>query len=341
LEAGSSTPQSWRLIFLVNIPLSILTVWVAATKVPESIDPTAQNQRLDVPGAALVAVGLAGTTYALIQSPEQGFMSSQVLIPGLVGIIALIAFVVVEQRSTHPMLPLDLFKSRQFTGANLVTVSIYAALGGFFFLLVVHLQVTLGYSALQAGAATIPMTFMMLFLSARAGAVADKIGPRLPMTVGPLTISVAMLLMTRIDEGADYLTMVLPAVLVFGLGLAMTVAPLTAAVLGAADQRHAGIASGVNNTVARAAQLTAIAVLPGLAGISGSDFSDATALSEGFSQAALITAGLAALGGLIAFVSIRRPLNAYDDEIQHEALHCCLDGPPLRSTAPRRIESLQ
>ena len=166
---------------------------------------------------------------------------------------ALVAFLLVERRSANPMMPLDIFKSRQFSAANLVTFVVYAALGGVFFLLVAFLQISLGYSAIEAGAATLPMTVLMLLFSARSGALAQRIGPRIPLTLGPLVIAVGLLLMTQIDPGDSYVTGVLPALIVFGIGLTLVVAPVTATVLAAADSRHSGIASGINNAVARVA----------------------------------------------------------------------------------------
>ncbi|MDH3755844.1 MAG: MFS transporter [Acidimicrobiia bacterium] len=324
----------WRWVFLVNLPLAVVTVVVASRHVPESIDPTVLGQPIDLVGSALIAVGLGATTYSLIRLPEAGLGSGTVLVSGMLGVAALVGFVLVEQRSTHPMLPLDIFASRQFTGANLVTVAVYAGLGGFFFLLVVQLQTSLGYSALRAGAATLPLTLVMLALSSRFGALAARIGPRLPMTAGPIVIAVAMVMMTRIGPGAGYVTVVLPAILVFSLGLAATVAPLTATVLGAADDHHAGIASGTNNAVARVAQLSAIALLPGLAGIEGDDFQDAVAFTDGFRVAAMITAGLAVVGAAIAWITIRRPLDSFTDEVRPAAAHCSLSGPPLRLAEP-------
>ena len=203
------------------------------------------------------------------------------------------------------MLPLDIFHSRQFTGANLVTFAVYAALGGAMFLLGLQLQQVLGYSPLEAGAAMFPVTLLMLALSARAGDLSSRIGPRLPMTVGPFGVAVGLALMTQIEAGVGYVTTVLPAVVVFGLGLALTVAPLTTTVLAAADDRHAGIASGVNNAVARVAGLLAIAILPVAAGISGDDYLDPVAFSAGFQTAVGLAAGLAALGGVLAWLTIR------------------------------------
>ena len=297
---------SWRWIFLINLPISLFVVVVAARHVPESFDPDAPRQ-VDGWGALLVAGGLGGLSWGLIAAGEQGWKSVGVWVSLVAGAASLVAFVVVERRSAHPMLPPAIFASAQFVAANLVTAAVYAALGGVFFLLVVQLQTVLGYSAIEAGAATFPITVLMLLLSERSGALAARIGPRLQMTVGPLLVAVAALLMTRIDAGAGYVADVLPAVVVMGLGLACAVAPLTATALSSVDDRHAGVASGVNTTVARAAQLAAVAALPLAAGITGSSYLDPGEFADGFGVAMVITAILAALGAVIAAVGIRNP----------------------------------
>ncbi len=293
---------SWRAIFLLNIPLGAFVVVMAKRHVPESKDPGATG-RLDYPGAALAALGLAGITFALVQA---GGASSGGLVgaAGALGVAALAAFLWVERHSPNPMIPLDIFSSKQFTAANLVTFAVYAALGGVFFLLVAFLQISLGYSAIAAGSASLPVTVLMLLFSARAGALAQRIGARIPLTAGPLIIAAGMLLMTRIEPGDSYLTGVLPSILVYGVGLTLVVAPVTATVLAAADASHAGVASGINNAVARVAGLLAVAVLPLIAGLTGEDFYDPQAMSEGFRIAMVATAALAALGGVVAWFTI-------------------------------------
>jgi hypothetical protein len=235
------------------------------------------------------------------------------------------------------MLPLGIFASRQFSAANAITFVVYAALGGVFFLLVITLQVVLGYSAIAAGTATLPMTILLLLLSARAGALAQRVGPRLPLTVGPLLIAVGMLMMSAIGAGDSYVADILPGVVVFGLGLVLVVAPITATVLAAAEARHAGVASGVNNAVARTAQLAAVAALPLIVGLSGMDFQDPVALEDGFQMGMIVTAALSALGGLLAFALISNDVlervgDAEGHNIDHldTDLHCGIDGPPLR-----------
>ena len=241
------------------------------------------------------------------------------------------------------MLPLDIFRSRQFTSANLVTFVVYAALGGVFFLLIVFLQISLGYSPIAAGAASLPITGLMLLFSARAGALAQRIGPRLPLTIGPLMIALGMLMMRGIEVGDSYVEAVLPPVLVFGLGLTLVVAPITATVLAAADPNHAGVASGVNNAVARTAQLAAVAVFPLIAGLSGSDYQNPAALADAFDTAMLAGAVLAASGGVLAWLTISNDVLERAEEPGREPsqaalrtapeYHCAVAGTPLQSAS--------
>ncbi|HET7719901.1 MAG TPA: MFS transporter [Acidimicrobiales bacterium] len=307
---------SWRAIFLINIPLGLFVVATAGRHVPETRDAGAGG-RLDVQGATFAALGLAGTTYALIEGN---------LAAGAGGVVALAVFLRAEARSPNPMMPLGIFASRQFAAANVVTFVVYAALSGVFFLFVAFLQVSLGYSPMAAGAASLPVTVLMLLLSARSGALAQRIGPRIPLTAGPVVIAAAMLLMTTIDPGDGYLAGVLPAVVLFGLGLTLVVAPVTATVLAAADARHAGVASGVNNAVSRVAGLLAVAILPAVAGITGDRFYDPGAMADGFRIAMVVCAALAGAGGLIAWASIRRPRPAPAET----HFSCAVAGTPLR-----------
>ncbi len=293
---------SWRAIFLINLPLGVFVIAMARRHVPETHDPTASGQ-LDFAGAILAALGLAGVTYALIEAPGGG-ATPLILVAGIGGALALAAFLLAERRSPNPMMPLDIFRSRQFSAANLVTFAVYAALGGFFFLFVAFLQISLGYSPIAAGAASLPVTVLMLVLSARSGALAQRVGARIPLTVGPLVIAAGLLLLTRIEPGDSYLASVLPAVIVFGLGLVLVVAPVTATVLAAADARHSGIASGINNAVARVAGLLAVAVLPLIGGLTGDSFYDPSAMTDGFHIAMLACAALAVVGGILAWLTI-------------------------------------
>ena len=326
---------SWRAIFLINLPIGIFVVAMARRHVPETRDPTAGGP-LDLRGSVLAALGLAGTTYALIEAPGQG-VSAPIVVAGLGGVAALIAFFVAERRSPNPMLPLGIFSSRQFSAANLVTFVVYAALGGVFFLLVSFLQISLGYSPIAAGAASLPVTALMLAFSARSGAMAQRIGPRIPLTVGPLVIALGLLLMTRIDPGDSYVSSVLPAVIVFGLGLTLVVAPVTATVLAAADARHAGIASGINNAVARVAGLLAVAVLPLIAGLTGDSFYDPAAMADGFRMAMVACAGLSAVGGVLAWLTISNDVLEAEPKRRGEPpvevstdFSCGVTGPPQR-----------
>ncbi len=293
---------SWRWVFLVNLPISAAAIAIALRHVPETRDEGAGP--LDLRGAAALSLGLAGVVYALIEGPAQG-VDATVAGALVAGVGALVAFVVVQARSSHPMVPLAVFRSRQFSGANAVTFIVYGALGAVSFLLVVHLQQDLGYSALEAGASTLPITALLFAFSARAGALAQRIGPRLPMTLGPLLVAVAFVLFTRVDVGDGYAGSVLPAVLALGAGLTLTVAPLTAAVLAAIEDRRAGVGSAINNAVARIASLLAIAVLPAAAGIAG-DAEGSIDVAGGFDRAMVIGAVLAAAGALVGWATIRR-----------------------------------
>jgi EmrB/QacA subfamily drug resistance transporter len=326
---------SWRWIFLINLPLALFVLVVAARHVPESSDPDAPRE-IDAAGALLVALALGGLSWGLIAAGDRGWGSASVWAALIAGAASLVLFVAVERRKAHPMVPPQIFASAQFRAANLVTAAVYAALGGTFFLLVVQLQTVLGYSAIAAGAATLPITFLMLALSARSGALAARIGPRLQMTVGPLLVAAGSLLMTRIEAGSRYATDVLPAVLVMGLGLATVVAPLTSTALSATEDRYAGVASGVNTTVARAAQLAAVAAIPIAAGITGESYLDPAKFSDGFGLAMVITAALAAVGGLIALVAIHNPERVPEVEPAPAPTgwFCGAEGPPL-DTCPR------
>lgn len=325
----------WRWVFLVNVPLAIVVIVIALRHVPESRDPTSPRE-LDVLGAITGGLGLAGVTYALIEAGDRG-ISTAVVTAGVVGVLALVAFVTIERRSSHPMLPLDIFLSRQFTWANVVTFAVYGGMGAVFFLLVVQLQTVLGYTALQAGIASMPVTILLFALSPRTGALAQRIGPRLPMSIGPAVAGLGIMLLARVQDGTGYITGVLPAIVVFGLGLGITVAPLTTTVLAAADERHSGVASGVNNAIARAAQLLAVAVLPVVAGLTGDAYSDPAVFGDGFARAMLIAGTVVAAGGVLAYFVIDRDATGPPAEPAHDiGAHCDMHGPPLRSPTPAR-----
>jgi EmrB/QacA subfamily drug resistance transporter len=292
---------SWRLVFFVNVPIIAVTLMMALRHVPETRDPTAP-ERIDWLGGTALVAGLGAGVYALIEGPSGGWTTGTTLL-GLGGVLALGLFVVVERRVPNPMVPFVMFRSRQFSGANAVTLLFYAALSGVFFLLVVHLQTDLGYSALEAGAALLPVTVCSLLLSPRAGALSQRIGPRVPMTVGPLIAGSGMALLALAEPGRSYWVGVLPGAIVLGLGLSATVAPLTTAVLAAAGDARAGIGSAINNAVSRVAGLVAIAILPAAAGLTtGGDTLD---LIGGFGRAMVICGVTCAVGGLVAAAVIR------------------------------------
>lgn len=257
---GLLVEVDWRLIFWINIPLIALTVWLAMRAIEESTDPEA-SRGIDGVGIGLSALGLAGPVFALTEQPTRGFSDPLVWAPLAAGVMLFAAFVWWESRARAPMLPLELFRSHNFSAVNLATLCVYAGLIGSTFFITLFLQQVAGYSAFQAGLATTPITILMFVLSSRFGALASRIGPRLPMGIGPMLAAAGLLWLARIDSDAPYVSGVLPAVLIFGLGLAMTVAPLTTTVLDAVEERHVGIASGVNNAVARVAGVLAIAAL--------------------------------------------------------------------------------
>jgi EmrB/QacA subfamily drug resistance transporter len=251
---------SWRWIFAINVPIVLVTMWLILRVVPQARerDPDA---RVDVVGALLCAFGLAGMTFGLIEQPLRGWSDPGVAVPLIGGALLFAGFLVWESRTSHPMLPLDLFKRHNFTFGNIETFAMYGGLGLLFFFLVLFLQQVAGWSATAAGTTSIPVTLLMFALSTRFGMLADRYGPRFFMGVGPLVTAAGLALFMRLDEDVSYLTDLLPALVVFGLGLAMTVAPLTSTVLADADESNAGIASGVNNAIARVAGLVAIAAV--------------------------------------------------------------------------------
>jgi EmrB/QacA subfamily drug resistance transporter len=294
----------WRWVFLLNLPVAVVVLVVSARGVPESRDEGA-TARFDVLGGFLAAMSLAGISYALIG--ESSGQSAATLIPAAgAGLISGAAFIELERRrgaatsGTDPMLPLSIFASRQFSAINVITFCVYAALGGEIFLLVLQLQVSAGFSALAAGTSLLPVTAAMLLLSPRSAALAERIGPRRPLAVGCVICAAGLLLSARIGPGATYLKDVLPAVLAFGLGISLLVAPLTSTVLASADVRHAGIASGVNNAVARAAGLLAVAGLPAAVGLRSAGYHSPALLTSGFRSAMIICAGLLVIAGVLA-----------------------------------------
>lgn len=323
----------WRWVFLLNVPLALLCAPIAVRHVPESGDGR-EHGRFDVLGALLGALSLALVTYALIEAREGSVV---VALTAVGGVAAGIAFGYVEHRRPDPMMPLDIFTSRQFTAVNVVTLCVYAALGGFFFLAALQLQVVAGYSALGAGTALLPTTVLMLLLSARSGALADRIGPRIPLTVGPLLCAAGMLLMLRVGPDTSYVADVLPAVLVLGVGLVTLVAPLTATVLASVNVARAGLASGINNAAARAAGLVAVAALPLLTGMGQEAYRSPSAFDDAFGRAMALCAGVLAAGALLAFATVRRlPPDCTRPECRtHGGITAPpLEGRPVRGRVP-------
>jgi EmrB/QacA subfamily drug resistance transporter len=325
------TAASWRWIFFINVPLAVAVVGLGARHVPESRDATVTG-KIDYAGAAAAVVFLAGITFAFIEAPSLGWSSPAVLAMTAIGVVGLAAFLVREHRAAAPMLPLSLFTERQFTATNAVTFIVYAALTGATFLLPVVLQVVSGYSPLASGLAFVPLTVIMLALSARSGQLAARIGPRLQMSVGPVVVGAGLAMLTLATSGSSYVVDVLPAIIVFGLGLAITVAPLTSTAMSSAPAEHSGIASAVNNDVARFGGLLAVAVLPAVAGITGTAYLHPAALAAGFRTAALICGAMCAAAGVLAAFTITNPARVprpAGAPAPGECLHCGLDAPPL------------
>ena len=321
---------SWRWIFFLNLPVAAAALVLTARHVPESKDPAATGH-LDFEGALAAVLGLGGLAYALIEGPSLGWSSGTVVLSLAVGVGFLAGFLLLERHARQPLMPLGMFRRRQFSATNAVTFVVYAALGGALFLLPVELQIASGYSPLESGLALIPVTAVMLAFSARSGRLASRIGPRLQMSLGPLVIAAGMLLLTRVTDGRSYLVFVLPEVLVFASGLAIMVAPLTATAMASAGPEHAGVASAVNNDVARIGGLIAVAVLPAIAGITGRSYLYPAQLSAAFRTAMIVSAAACALGVAVAAVSVVNP--PAEQAPGRECHHCGLDGPPLRVRA--------
>jgi EmrB/QacA subfamily drug resistance transporter len=323
---------SWRWIFVINVPLGAAVLWLTSRHVPESRDPAAAG-RVDVPGAIAAVLALSGIVFGLIDGPSLGWSSPLVVGALVAGGVSAVALVVVERRSAAPMLPMAFFSVRQFTVTNTVTLFVYGGLGGLLFLLPTELQIVDHYTPLQSGASLLPLTLLMLALSARSGRLAGAIGPRLQMAVGPIVVGAGLVLLARTTSDSSYVTGVLPGVTVLGLGLATTVAPLTATAMAAIPVEHSGIASAFNNDVARLGGLLAVAVLPAAAGITGHSYLEPAQFAIGFRTSIDVAAACCALGGLLAAVGISnaaatgtRPPRAHVGE---HAFHCGLDATPL------------
>lgn len=297
---------SWRWIFLINVPLALLALWVGHRHVPESRDELSAGH-FDWFGALFAILTLGAGTYALIYAADD-LTRPDVLAAAALTVVGAVGFYFSQRREAHPMLPLGIFGSRQFSAANAMTFLVYGALSAVFFILILELQVVSDFSATAAGVAMLPVTILMLVLSSRAGVLAGSIGPRILMTVGPLICAVGVLVLLRVGRDANYVTDVLPGAVIFGLGLSALVAPLTATVLAAAADRYAGVASGVNNAVARAAGLLAVAGLPLLVGLPTDVGLDPVELDSAYTTAMIGNAVLLAAGGVLSWFTIRTPL---------------------------------
>jgi EmrB/QacA subfamily drug resistance transporter len=336
---------SWRWIFAINVPLVLATLWTAR-ELPESRDEEMAG-RIDYLGAVLVSLGLAGPVFALIEQPNYGWGDPIVYVPLIVGLVLLGAFVWHEGRTAHPMLPLRLFRARNFAIGNLATLLIYGGLGAAIFL-----QQVAGYSPIAAGLSLVPITACMWTLSRRFGALSDQIGPRLLMGCGPVVAGLGLIWMGQLDADVDYWTDLLPAVIVFGVGLSATVAPLTNTVLGAVPQHHAGVASGINNQISRVAALLAIAVIGLVVAarfeaelgsdtvppLSGGSPAIVDASVTAFAAGMMVAGVLVIIGGVISLLGIVNPPRERHVEEREELgairlAHPCPEGTNAREAA--------
>ncbi len=279
---------SWRWVFWLNLPIGIFAI-VLAIRVLDRDTPS-DSGPADNAGALLAAVMLGSMVFALTQGPEWGWTHPGVLVAATMFVLTLVAFLDTERNHSRPMLPLRFFRRRGFLGANLVTLGVYFAISGNFFLLTIQMQRVLGYTALDAGLALSPITLILFFVSPIAGRWGSQLGPRPLLITGSLVGAVGMLLMSRVGIDAGYLTHILPGVVVFGLGIAITVAPLTSAAMTSLEDSFSGVAAGVNNAVGRAAQLLAIPLLPIMAGLAGIETVGGAEFSEGFQAATRVCA---------------------------------------------------
>jgi EmrB/QacA subfamily drug resistance transporter len=332
LIGGLLVESSWRWVFLMNIPIAVAAL-VLATWVPESNDPTAKRSPLDVGGAVLTALVLGSAAYSLMDGPSGGFSALEVT-AGIVTIVSLVVLWRWERGRDHAVVPFDLFADRTFAVTNGLTFAIYGGMGVLFFLLSIQLQVTSGWSPVESGAALLPVTVLLFVLSSRMGAVATRIGPRLPLTFGPLVASAGMLLLTRAGPDATFVADVLPGAVVFGLGLSAIVAPVTSTALGAVPDERVGAASGVNNAVARTGGLLAVAGIPTVVGLTGDALSDPVRLDAGFTDAMFIAAGIVAGAGIAAFALLPRSAvtdtvpDTVPDPARVVLARCPVDGQP-------------
>ena len=314
----------WRWAFLINIPVAAVVIACAHAAVPETRDPHAARG-LDLVGAGLAVVSLGAATWALTEAGPRGWTDTAVLGAGVIAVAGIVTFVWRMLHTHDPLVPPALFRSREFTVTNLATVLMYGALGVSFFLVAYELQVAAGWSALRAGTSLLPATVLMFAFSSASGSLAQRIGPRLQLTVGPLVVGAGLLLLTRIGPDASWVTEVLPGAVVFGVGLVMFVAPLTATVMGAVDPDHASVASGVNNAIARTASLAALAVVPVISGLSVA--TGAAEVTHAFRVSLVIAAVVAAAAAPLSFIGLgAHPLGRRTAR----RVHCAVDGPPLQ-----------
>ena len=319
----------WRWAFLINVPVAALVLVCTRAAVPESRDPHAARG-LDVIGATIAVLSLGAATWALTEAGPRGWTNNAVIGAGAIAIVGMVAFVW-RMRHTHdPLVPPTLFRSREFTVTNLATVLLYSALGVTFFLVAYELQVAVGWSALQAGTALLPTTLLMFALAARSGALAQKIGPRLQLTVGPLLAAAGLLLLARVGPDASWTTDLLPGSIVFGLGLVAFVAPLTATVMGSVDPDHVSVASGVNNAIARTASLAALAVIPVVSGLTAAV--GATQVTHAYRVSLVIAACVAAAASPLSFIGLPARVRARRSARKS---YCSVDGPPLQPDPAR------
>jgi EmrB/QacA subfamily drug resistance transporter len=326
---------NWRWVFFINLPVALVVVVVARRHVPETRNPGA-SKHLDVVGALLLACGLGALTFGLIAWSGRPLITVAVGGSLLAGLLLLVAFGVWEHAALEPLLPLAVFTSRLFVATNVITFLLYGPLGALFFVLVVALQVGAGFSPLAAGLSLLPVTVLMLLFSSRAGALMSRIGPRIPMTVGPLVAAIGAALLSRIDATASYLVDVLVPTTIFGAGVTLLVTPLTGTVLSALPDDQAGVASGVNNAVARTAGLLADAAIPLVGGLGGDGLTDPSRVRDGFAMIAWICAGLLTVGGLLSALTVRTPApgaGAPTRAPQVARTHCAVSSPPVSTTA--------
>jgi EmrB/QacA subfamily drug resistance transporter len=322
----------WRWAFLINVPVAALAIGCAYRAVPETRDPDAARG-LDLIGAGYAVGVLASSTWAFTEAGPRGWTDRTVLAACGIAVVTGIAFVRRMLHAPDPLVPPALFRNRTFTVMNLATLLLYGPLGVSFFLIAYQLQVASGWSALQAGVALLPTTILMLLLSARSGSLTQRIGPRLQLTVGPLLAGAGLLLLARIGPHASWVTDVLPGSVVFGIGLVTFVAPLTATVMASSDPAHVSVASGVNNAIARAAALAALALIPVLSGLSVA--AGPAQVTDSYRLALVIAACLTAAAAPLAFLGLRTRIPT---RLSARQVHCAVDGSPLQPDLSRRAD---